>query len=63
MGYVDGKYVIENMPFPSKEAALEAYKKKQESAAKERQEMLAILQKDPEELGKAAVKLVSGGKR
>ncbi len=63
LGYVDGKYVIENMPFPSKEAALEAYKKKQESAAKERQEMLGVLQKDPEELAKAAIKLVSGGKR
>ncbi len=63
MGYVDGKYVIENMPFPSKEAALEAYKKKQEGQAAERKQMMEVLGKDPEELGKAAVKIISGGKR
>ena len=63
MGYVDGKYVIENTPFPSKEAALDAYKKKEEAKSAERKQMLEVLQKDPEELGKAAVKVIGGGKR
>ncbi len=62
-GYVDGEYVIDNMPFPAKEGAKEAYKRKQAAAAEERKQMLSVLQKDPEELAKAAVKMVSGGKR
>ncbi len=62
-GWVDGEYAIDNLPFPAKEGAKNNLRKKQAAAAEERKQMLAVLQKDPEELGKAAVKVIAGGKR
>lgn len=62
-GWVDGEYAIDNLPFPAKEGAKNNLRKKQATAAEERKSMLAELQKDPEEFAKAAVKLVTGGKR
>jgi hypothetical protein len=63
MGIVDGKYMIENSNIPDKEGAKTSFERKQETQAAERKEMFAELKQNPEEFAKAAVKLVSGGKK
>lgn len=63
MQFVDGEYVIENLPFPAKEGAKASYKRKREAAAEERKSLLEEVKKSPEAFEKVAAKLVSGGKR
>lgn len=58
-GIVGPKYVVEQLPFPNKESALDDLKKREEAAA---QQMQQLMQLNPEEAAEALKKRVGGGR-
>lgn len=60
IGDVDGEYMIDNLPFPNKEVAKAALRRKAESAAAERKTLLEKTQQMPIEVqGKVLEKMVA----
>jgi len=60
LGWVDGHYAIDNLPFPNKEAAMQALREKE----RKQQEMMAqLIKRDPEAAEKILAKQRGGGHR
>jgi hypothetical protein len=59
-GFLDGEDAIEDLPFANKDRKIQRLRKRQQSAAAEKQ---ALLQKFPEAGEKLALKSLTGGKR
>ena len=64
MGYIDGEYAIDNLPYPNKEQAKARLKRREKAKA---QEMAAVKQQNPELAAKVAektaLKSLTGAKR